>query len=361
MNKFIIIAIQIVVICHVVKGISEHHDDFGEKVKNKRRQLRHPKRDVKKTSLLERLLAVKDNIEKSEQDSLSIDYRPLKSDKGDIPTREELIQKLKFDLQPKASISNQTIVIDGLSVSTNHKHPSSAVNNPLSFNSNLLNQLGSFLPGGGPNDNVDDIHAELQGMLFGEDDLEENDDDYNDNDEIHQDDKDIKFSSNSTFSDDEEDITMYDLFDYLDYTEDQDNGKESDDVTESHEAREAEDINEQDDEMEDLDQAVEESIRYKQRIPINMLNISSSTLPLVGERRQGSFVRFPNRKVQNNNKLSIKTRMRNKQRILQQQLQQEEISARIINRNPSRNRFKTDFKLNNQAYGLDYEGKNLNF
>merc|ERR1712018_504435 len=88
----------------------------------------------------------------------------------------------------------------------------------------------------------------------------------------------------------------------------------------------------------------------------NFLNSSSFSLPLVGERRQGSFVRFPNRKIQSvNNKKAFKSRMRNKQRILQQQLQKEEISSRIINRKPTRNRYQPDSKVTNQEYALDYE------
>ena len=49
--------------------------------------------------------------------------------------------------------------------------------------------------------------------------------------------------------------------------------------------------------------------------------------------------------------------MRNKQRILQQQLQQEEIQSRIINRKPTRNRYKSDLQQSNVAYGFDYDGK----
>ena len=357
MKHFSIIAIKVIVIFHIVSGISEHQDDFGEKVNIKRRRITNPTTNVKKTSLLERLLAVKNDFENSKQDSRSIDYRPKEGIQDNIPTREELIKKLKFDLQPKASISNHTLVIDGLSVSANQKHPSSSVSNSLPFNTKLLNQLGSFLPGGGPNDNVDDIHAELQGMLFGEDDLGDDNDTDKEMKRMNQDANEKEVVTNSTFSDDEEDLTLYDLFDYLDYTEDHGSDYESDDAVESDKSETEEEMEVEEDVMEDLDQAVEESIRYKQRIPINMLNISSASLPLVGERRQGSFVRFPNRKIQNvNNKNAFKSRMRNKQRILQQQLQKEEISARIINRKPIRNRYQSDSKANNQEYGLDYKG-----
>ena len=358
MNRFILVVIKLIVICNIVTAISDRHDDFGEKVKNKRRQLiRTPAKNVKKTSLLERLLAVKNDFENSEEDSRSIDYRPDKNEEDHIPTREELIKKLKFDLQPKASLSNHTLVIDGLSVLTNQNHPPSSVKNPLSLNTNLLSQLGSFLPGGGPNDNVDDIHAELQGMLFGEDEVEGDVADDKDLENYNIAAKQEPAYENSTFSEDEENVTMYDLFDYLDYTEETDVGDESDDQDMLHDSEDDEDKNDEEDSMEDQDQAVEESIRYKQRIPINFLNMSSSSLPLVGERRQGSFVRFPNRKIQNSNKMSLKTRMRNKQRILQQQLQQEEIQSRIINRKPTRNRYKSDLQQSNVAYGFDYEGK----
>ena len=148
MKHFSILVIKLLVIFHIVSSISEHNDDFGEKVNIKRRRLPNPTTNVKKTSLLERLLAVKNHFENSKQDSRSIDHRPKQNNHDKIPTREELIQKLKFDLQPKASISNHTLVIDGLSVSANQKHPSSSVSNSLPFNTKLLNQLGSFLPGG---------------------------------------------------------------------------------------------------------------------------------------------------------------------------------------------------------------------
>ena len=97
MNRFILVVIKLIVICNLVNAISDYNDDFGEKVKNKRRQLiRTPAKNVKKTSLLQRLLAVKNDFENSEEDSRSIDYRPDKNEEDRIPTREELIKKLKF-------------------------------------------------------------------------------------------------------------------------------------------------------------------------------------------------------------------------------------------------------------------------
>ena len=330
-------------------------DDFGEKLNNKRRQF-FPTKDTKEKSLLEKLLEVKSNFENAKQDSRAIDYVPNKFFQDKAPTREELIKKLKFDLEPKASISNQTIIIDGLSVSTK-QNPRPLASSNLPFDRKILNQLGSFLPGGEPGDNVNDIRAELQEMLFGEEDLDKNNQKV-ENAEIFELYSDVDDSdANATASANEEDETLYDLFDYLDYTEGiEDEYDEDDKIDLLHSEDTTDEIPEDLGSMDNFDQEAEESIQYNRKVPINFLNISSYSLPLVGNRRQ-SFVRFPERQLQKQ-KMSLKSRMRNKQRILQQQLQKEEISSRIVNRKPNRNRYKSaDTKLTKNEYGLDYEGK----
>ena len=358
MKNFIFITFELFMVVYIVNSNENSpkiRDDFGEKLNNKRRQIFLTK-DVKEKSLLEKLLEVKSNFENAKQISRSIDYVPNKFFKDRAPTREELIKKLKFDLEPKASISNQTIIIDGLSVSTKQNPPTLA-NRNLPFDRKILNQLGSFLPGGGPGDNVDDIHAELQGMLFGEDDLDKGNkkDKNGEIIELHTNVDDNV--ANSTAYVNEEDVTLYDLFDYLDYTEDIENEYEGNDKRDLLATDDTKDeLPDELGSMDNFDQTAEESIQYNRKVPVNFLNISSSSLPLVGNRRK-SFVRFPERQLQKQ-KMSLKSRMRNKQRILQQQLQKEEISSRIVNRKPNRNRYKSaDTKLIKNEYGLDYEGK----
>ena len=87
--------------------------------------------------------------------------------------------------------------------------------------------------------------------------------------------------------------------------------------------------------------------------------LSSSPLPLVGQRRKGSFARFPERQLaqQQNIKRPQKSRLRNKQRLLEQTLLQNgEASSRIISRKPNRNRQMPESKLIKNDFNLDYEG-----
>merc|ERR1712110_1372497 len=156
-----------------------------------------------------------------------------------------------------ATIDNQTLIIDGLSVSTNEA-PNKL--SGLSFDRDLLSQLGSLLPGGGPSDNVQDIHEELQGMLFGEDDIDEG----NDDDTSPDDDYTYDTLETSATKRNEEDINMYDLLDYTDYTEESDNEYEHDEKTTDMDSNESKHMPTDDIIASiDYDQAPEESILYK--------------------------------------------------------------------------------------------------
>lgn len=344
---------------YIVNGNEKHskdYDDFGDKLSQKRRLIFDTK-DVKEKSLFERLSQVKDNFEKFNQNSRAIDYATEKTFQGRAPTREELIKKLKFDLQPKATIYNQTIIVDGLSVSTNQSPPSLS---SLPFDRKLLNQLGTLLPGGRSRDSVKDIHAELQGMLFGDDSVITNEEDYKNTETVQTYTKIDGGRRNSTSTEVDADVTFYDLMDYTDYTDDIDSEYEQDEKIElidsTHDEDEVDDFTS----MDEVDQAAEESIHYNRKVPINFLNMSSSSLPLVGNRRQDSFVRFPERQIQKQNmKMPLKSRLRNKQRRLHQQLQKDNISSRIVSRKPNRNRYKPEAKLAQNDYGLDYEEINL--
>ena len=358
MKNLILITFELFIVVYIVQGNENSpktRDDLNDKLINKRRHI-FPTKDLKEKSLLEKLLEVKNNFENAKQNSRSIDHVPSKLFEGNVPTREELIKKLKFDLEPKAIISNQTITIDGLSVSTK-ENPQILAKRNLPLNSKILNQLGSLLPRGGTGDSVDDRHAELQGMLFGEDNLDET------NKKPEKEEMSDLYTNfghndtNLTASENEEDVTLYDLIDYLDYTEDIENEyDEEDKIDLLHSGDTKDEIQEDLGSMDNFDQTAEESIQYNRKAPMNFLNISSSSLPLIGNRRQ-SFVRFPERQLQKQ-KMPLKSRMRNKQRILQQQLQKEEIVSRIVNRKPNRNRYKSpDTKLIKNEYGLDYEGK----
>ena len=328
-------------------------NDYSDTLTRRQRQSLSTK-DERQKSLLERLLEVKSNIEStSNQNSRAINYQSPDNFEIEVPSLEELKQKLKFDLEPTATISNQTLIIDGLSVSTNEApHKLSG----LSLDRDLLSQLGSLLPGGGPGDNVQDIHAELQGMLFGEDDLEEG----NDDDTIPDDDYTYDTLETPAAKINEEDINMYDLLDYTDYTEESDNEYQHDEKTTDMDSNESKHMSTDDIISSiDYDQAPEESILYTRNTPVNLLNISSSPLPLVGQRRKGSFARFPERQLaqQQNIKRPQKSRLRNKQRLLEQTLLQNgEASSRIIRRKPNRNRQMPESKLIKNDFNSDYEG-----
>ena len=332
---------------------SGNFNDYSDTVTQRRRQSLSTKDEGEK-SLLERLLEVKNNIESTaNQNSRAINYQSPDNFEIEVPSLEELKQKLKFDLEPTATIDNQTLIIDGLSVSTNEA-PNKL--GGLSFDRELLSQLGSLLPGGGPSDNVQDIHEELQGMLFGEDDVEEgNDDDTNPDDDYTYDTLEASAAKRN-----EDDINMYDLLDYTDYTEELDNDYQHDEKTTDMDSNESKHMPTDDIIASiDYDQAPEESILYTRNTPVNLLNISSSPLPLIGQRRKGSFARFPERQLaqQRNIKRPQKSRLRNKQRLLAQTLLQNgEASSRIINRKPNRNRQMPESKLIQNDFDLNYEG-----
>ena len=353
MRTLFIIICEITFLVYTVNADEKQsidYNDFGDKMTQNRRLI-SPKKEVQEKSLFERLSEVKDSFENPTQNSRAIEYSNEKSLLSRIPNREELIKKLKFDLQPKATLHNQTITVDGLSVSTNLQSPASL--SSLPFDTKLLNQLGSLLPGGGSRGNVKDIHAELQGMLFG-DDAVTNNEEGDKKTEIVQKDTDIDgVLANLTNTDAAEDLMVYDLMDYMDYTDDE------------YEEDEQHDSLDEDDEVDDLtsiddlDQTAEESIHYDRNVAITFQNMSSSSLPLVGNRRHTSGVRFPERQIQNQSvKMPLRSRLRNKQRLLNQQHQNEEISSRIINRKPNRNRYNIpEAKSTKNEYGLDYEGR----
>ena len=354
-RKFIIVSGMVSLICIASsqKLGSGNFNDYSDTLTQRRRQTLSTKDEGEK-SLLERLLEVKNNIESTaNQNSRAINYQSPDNFKIEVPSLEELKQKLKFDLEPTATIDNQTLIIDGLSVSTNEA-PNKL--GGLSFDRELLSQLGSLLPGGGPSDNVQDIHAELQGMLFGEDDVEEgNDDDTNPDDDYTYDTLEASAAKRN-----EDDINMYDLLDYTDYTEELDNDYQHDEKTTDMDSNESKHMPTDDIIASiDYDQAPEESILYTRNTPVNLLNISSSPLPLIGQRRKGSFARFPERQLaqQQNIKRPQKSRLRNKQRLLAQTLLQNgEASSRIINRKPNRNRQMPESKLIQNDFDLNYEG-----
>ena len=354
-TNFIIISGMASLICmaNTKKSNSDNFNGYSDTLTQRHRQSLSTKNEKQK-SLLERLLEVKSNIEStSNQNSRAINYQSPDNFEIEVPSLEELKQKLKFDLEPTATIDNQTLIIDGLSVSTNEApHKLSGLN----FDRDLLSQLGSLLPGGGPSDNVQDIHAELQGMLFGEDDVEEG----NDDDTIPDDD--YTYDTLETPADkiNEEDINMYDLLDYTDYTEESDNEHQHDENKNDMDSNGSKHMSTDDIISSiDYDQAPEESVLYTRNTPVNLLNISSSPLPLVGQRRKGSFARFPERHLaqQQNIKRPQKSRLRNKQRLLAQTLLQNgEASSRIISRKPNRNRQMPESKLIKNDFNFDYEG-----
>ena len=327
--------------------------NFGQKLNKKRRQI-FPIKHATEESILESLLEDKRGFDTSKQSSRAIDYQNEKPFR-DMTLREQLKQKLRFDLEPKASLSNQTLTIHGLSVSTKQIPPALS---SLPFDRKLLNQLGSLLPGGGPADNVDEIHAELQGMLFGDDSVEE-------------DDKNIKNTNNptnntnthdittlSTSIENDENLTFYDLVDYVDYTEDKNIEYEEYDNIELLDSEDEEDeIDHEHISIDDPeDQDVAENIQFDTSVPINSLNITSSSLPLVAKRRQ-SYVRFPKRQLKRQqNKIALNSKLGNRRRILQQQLQNEEISSRIMNKPPNRRHYISEPRIIEDDYDLDYEG-----
>ena len=81
--------------------------------------------------------------------------------------------------------------------------------------------------------------------------------------------------ANSTSYVNEEDVTLYDLFDYLDYTEDIENEYEGNDkrdllVTDDTKDELPDELGS----MDNFDQTAEESIQYNRKVPVNFLNIS---------------------------------------------------------------------------------------
>ena len=333
-------------------------DDFGQKVNKRRRQL-IPTKHVTEKSILDIFSEDQQSADTSEPNSRAIDNQHQNPFRDRAAFREHLRQKLKLELQPKANLSNQTLLIDGLSVSTKQL-PSSL--SSLKFDRKLLNQLGSLLPGGRPRDNVDDIHAELQGMLFGENSYDDEEDNVsNKNAENLTNNTDLdEITTVPTSSENDEEITLYDLYDYVDYTEDNINieNKEESDI-ETLDLKDGEE--EMDYEYTSIsnleDQDASDTMQVNTNVPINLNNISSSSLPLTSKRRP-SYVRFPGRQSVNlKGQNSLRSRINNKRRILRQQIRNEEISSRIMNKPANRRQYISEPSFVEDDYSLDYEGK----